>query len=244
LAILGTTNYADVEVAVSYRGSAEIGGSRHHGVIARYVDSSNYLRLSHQSTTSVGDVWLEIVVGGAATQILEMGSAMTVDTWFRLRLVVFASGFGIATWLDANGAVLDSKQFQHAALATGGALATGKVGIIDRNGSAFASTRYYDDFAAATPPAEPLAVAPSRSLEIRSGGAIRQSTDGTLWVPAQLEGFYPRVPPAWAEGRTLRVLVATCRGPKLADSVWADPGIDDLSARLTYTPLSLNLPEA
>lgn len=244
-AVLGSTSFTDMETGAGiYLAGTSYpvlgGGLPILGVIARWVDANNLLQFYYYS----GSVRLIATVAGSTVASDSMGYVLEGSTHYALRLVVWASGHAIGTLLDDSGATLATCELQHSSLATGGALDDGKPGILDLEGSATASTRYYDDIYVATPPAEPLSIAPSRSLEIRSDGASRQDAGGTLWMDVPIEGFYPRVPPAWLEGRSTRFVVATSRGPKLGRSVWADPADDALSMAMWYTPRSLNLPEA
>lgn len=241
LAIIGSTSWSSIEVGVGYRGSAEVGGSRHHGVIARYVDASNYLRLSHQSTTNDKDVWLEKIISGAPTRLLEIGTAMPINTWLGLRLVVFASGHGIATWLDASGNTLDSREFADSDLASGGPLATGKVGIIDRNGSAIASTRYYRNFYAAAPPAEAIVCYSGQSIEFRHDGTLREDPTGTYWghPPAARAGV-PTIPCAGTRDRKTRIAVVARRNNTRVNP--DDQIADSTTVQVNYIPRVLYVP--
>lgn len=61
---------------------------------------------------------------------------------------------------------------QDAALATGGALASGKVGLVDWRFTSGAVTRRYDDFAAWVPDVD-VACHANQSIEFRSHGDDR-----------------------------------------------------------------------
>lgn len=243
LAIL-PTSLTDAEVGVDFYStptdSAPVSGSPWHFVIGRYVDANNYLRAEVSARN--GELRLVQRVAGSDTLLSVVSTPDPRSTWHTLQVIVYATGQCYAR-LRQGDRLIATVRGTSAALATGGALASGQVGFGDYNAGG-GTARYYDNFYAATPAAEPLAIAPGRSLELRSDGVSRQNADGTLWVTPTYEGFYPTAPPAWNEGRTLRALVATCRGPELASRVWADAGVDDVSARLTYTPRFLTLPEA
>jgi len=133
-------------------------------------------------------------------------------------------------------------QGQEAELATGGALATGKVCISDgRGGADGATTRKYDNFMIAVPTTD-AAVYASQSLEIRHDRVIREDSTGTLWVPvSKYVGDYCRVPVAGKEARTLRGIVKLCRNDPFT---MADTAIDDASWRLSYRPRYLQVPRA
>lgn len=80
----------------------------------------------------------------------------------------------------------------------------------------------------------------SQSLEIRHDRVIRETSDGTGWAAASnYEGSYLRLPPAGAEGRTLRLLVKASRNDP---SFTADTAIDDITAQVKYVPRYLVTP--
>ena len=238
-ALAGATTYTDAEAGVDFYSTPDTGAPRHQ-VVVRYVDASNFLRAEVSATNQ--QLLIRQRVAGVDTLLGVADTSNVRLAWHTVRVVAFASGHCRAQLLKGNSIIAEVAGTS-AELATGGALATGKVGFGDYNPISTVA-RHYRDFYGAVPPAEPLSIAPNRSLEIRSNGAGRQDAGGTLWVDVPIEGFYPRVPPAWLEGRAARFLVANCRGPKLATAVYADGGIDDLSARVTYVPRTLNLPEA
>jgi hypothetical protein len=127
----------------------------------------------------------------------------------------------------------------NAALATGGALATGKTGIYDVCQSSGYQTRSFDAFWSAAAPSD-AAIFASQSLELRSSGVYREDSGGTIWTPpSSYEGDFPLIPPAGKESRSLRTIVKASRnGP----GIGADSAIDDLSFRATVTPRYLVLP--
>ena len=104
-----------------------------------------------------------------------------------------------------------------------------------------AGVRNFDNHRSAAIPSD-AAIFASQSMEIRHDRIIREDAAGTLWpAVSSFEGFYPVVPVAWLEGRTLRAIVKACRNDP---RTLPDPGIDDISARLTYTPRVVSLPES
>lgn len=242
-AILGATNYTDSEVGVRYRGAA-FSGNRQHGVIARWVDANNHLRLTRHYSTSVGLGKVEVVVAGVTTTLVELrGPAMVLDTWFKVRLIVWASGAGVATWQDANGATLEEARFQHASLATGGALATGKPGIYDLNTSASANPTYFDDFYAATPTAEPIVCYSGQSIEFRHDTVLRKDSTGTYaGPPPEYIGGRFLIPPAGDANRKARIAVMAKRNDV---AVMPDDNIADSTTLAVYgVPRYLVVPRA
>jgi hypothetical protein len=97
-------------------------------------------------------------------------------------------------------------------LATGGTLASGKVGIIDLGSSLGASTRYYDQFYSMAPAAEPIVVYSTRSIEFRSNATIRADSTGTYYGDApEYAGARFTIPCAGGPGRKARVAVIARR---------------------------------
>src|SRR5439155_15452125 len=104
------------------------------GVVARWTDANNHLRLTLEGNFGLILPTVTKVVAGTATVIATMPQAAD-QTWHSLRLTAYASGVGQAFVLTQAGDVVASVTFSASELATGGALATGKPGIIDYNGS-------------------------------------------------------------------------------------------------------------
>jgi hypothetical protein len=236
-AILGATSYTDTEASIDVYATALPAGLT-HTLIARWVDSSNYLAFTVSSSNVVS---LQVFVAGVSLGNVIRSLARAVNTWYRLRVVVFTSGAAIATLMDVNGATLTTLQLQHSSLATGGALATGKPGFADRLSVATATTRYYDRFSASTPNAEPIVVYSGRTAEIRSTAALRPDSTGTYYgdVPAY-RGSRFFVPPAGTRTRKARIAVMARRNDVV---VTADNQIADSTTIQAYvTPRYLNVP--
>jgi hypothetical protein len=156
----------------------------------------------------------------------------------KIQAYVDATGM-LAAVVSQGSSVLLTDQALSPHLAPGGALASGKAGIVDYWASATASTRTFDDFMCWEPPAD-AAMFASQSLEIRHDRVIREDSGGSLWVrPTTYEGDYLLVPPAGAEARTNRFFVKGSRG---IPGESADSGIDDISAQLSFTPRFLVVP--
>jgi hypothetical protein len=196
-AILGATNYTDTEVSALVQDTLGIsaGATVTLGVIARWVNSTNYLRADltvtraavgppvttatlnlTKLTTAAGQVLLSstVVSGKTALGSTSLGNV--------LRLIVYPTGRAFAQLCDTTGTVvIDQVEAQHDDLATGGTLATGKPGLYDSSTSANAVTRYYDNFQVATPAAEPILIFPGRRLEITGSDVLREDATGTYW---------------------------------------------------------------
>lgn len=82
------------------------------------------------------------------------------------------------------------------------------------------------------------ALAPTKSVEIRSDSVLVQA--GSVYQPARrYEGDLATIPPAGSEARTTRIVLKTCNISDIWPStlpVVGDVSIDDISARVTYTP--------
>jgi len=130
---------------------------------------------------------------------------------------------------------------QSTAVATGGALATGKPGFYDRNSSPTAAIRSYDFFSIATPAAESIVINSTRSLEVRSDTTIRADSSNTYWGPVpSYRGSRFYVPPAGDENRTSRVLVKAHRQD--IEAVDATDVTDNLTVAVAVTPRYLVIP--
>lgn len=201
-AILGSTSYTDIEVGVDFYYTG--GTIAEQGVLVRYVDATNFLRVT---CTGYGAVsYIGLVGGSGQVSGSWLLDALTPATWYSIRAIVFASGRGIVSVFDSADAELVSLSFVSTVLATGGALATGKPGLIDQNRVATAATRYYRNFYAATPPAEPIAIYSTRSIQFRSNATERASSDGlTYGKPKLLTGGGALVPCGGDSGRVSRL---------------------------------------
>jgi hypothetical protein len=129
-AIAGSTTLTNciVETAMTKDAAATTAeGGGYGGVIARWTDSSNYLRLvaTLPASGTSATATLTKVVGGASTDLASWGSLAAV----RLRLIVLASGAWYAYADDGSGAISLLGRGSDSSLATGGTLATGKLGI-------------------------------------------------------------------------------------------------------------------
>lgn len=215
-----------------------------HGLLLRYTDTSNFLAVyatySAMSGTNL-TVNIRTRVAGTETTI---GSAyitsITPTSNYVLAAAVGADGQvtvmgapeGIGWSVLATG--------YSGALATGGALASGKVGLFDWITGGTACTRTYTSFGVYGVNAD-YAVPASQSLAVRHDRVIREDSGGTLWQPpSSYKGDYLLIPPAGREARSCRWIAKLSRGPI---ATGADGGIDDVSARLTYTPRYLVVPE-
>jgi hypothetical protein len=166
---------------------------------------------------------------------------LAANTWYALRLVVFASGGYVATLSDMAGRVVAEASGSYFELATGGAYASGTAGIADRSIGAGAVTRYYDEVRVQTPGTEAVVVHSGQSAEIRHDGAIREDSTGTYWgdIP-EYRGSRFLLPAAGSADRTSRIAVKARRND--VDTAADDQIADSLTASVTYTPRYLVAP--
>jgi hypothetical protein len=164
------------------------------------------------------------------------------DVWYSMRLAVDASGrWAFWCWPAEAQAGQPIAVGSDTALATGGALASGKPTFFDLNTAATANTRQYKNFKVWVPTFDAVLHA-NQSAELRWDGMFREDSGGTAYGPvSHVVGDLPRIPPSGLEGRTVEVFLKWTRGDfdQLPDS-----GIDAGSAQVTYNPSYLFVPSA
>jgi hypothetical protein len=209
------------------------------GVIARYVDASNFVAaIFAPASGSARWLYVHKVVAGVRTTLSFAATAAVSGRAGTVRLSVTPAGDYTAEFL-LSGVVALRCSGSDTALATGGTLASGAVGIVDWHRVATAGTRYYDNFLAYSPPVD-AALFASQSIEWRDDGVLRETAAGLIYqTPAAYEGDYLTIPPAGQEGKPCRFIVKASRA--IAGST-ADVAIDDISATLTYVPRFLVVP--
>ncbi len=209
------------------------------GVIARHSASTDYLRATLYVTNTVADeatatlrvtkrvAGTDTVIGSQALpRTLLQGDGRPAAPDYPVRLVVFSSGRCIATVADSNGAEMARVDVVDTAMATGGALASGKCGVFDYNTGTSGIARGLDNFYTATPPAEPIACHSAQTIEFRHDTALREDSTGTYaGSPPEYVGSRFFVPNAGGPGRKARVAVmakrndvATAADDNIADS--------------------------
>lgn len=236
-AIAGTTSFTDVVAQLDAKFSARSAPAG--GIIARYIDTNNHL-IAYISSSGSGFVTVNLTVAGVAMTLTSQLLAVALDTFYTIRLQVDALGRW-SMWFGPQGSTFGSPVIsgQHSALATGGALAAGKVGIFDVNQSASAATRNYDNFAAWVP-ARDAAVFASQSLQLRHDAILREDSAGAIWVPvSKHNGDLLTIPPSGRERQPVRFMV---KAQRFDPDYGPDSGIDDISARLFTTDRYLTVP--
>jgi hypothetical protein len=173
-------------------------------LLARWTDSSNYLRFSFPGQGAAGTVKLDQVVAAAVTTLASatftraQGSVV-----YRMRLIAYATGRTIAQLLSDAGVVLLQLDATSSALATGGTLASGKPGLRDQNKTAAVNAqRLYTQVAVTTPPAEQIALYSGKSMQVRYDDTLRQDSTATYYGrPPSYRGSRFLLPPALASAR-------------------------------------------
>lgn len=238
-AILGSTTYTDIEVAVDFENSV---GANSTGVqnclILRWTDANNHARVVYAPKFPSGTSTLSIqtVIGGSVTTLYSTPLAQPGIVFSNLRAVAYASGM-VYAWM--SGEQFSARSI---ALATGGTLASGNVGFADMNSGGIGVNRFYDNFTAGTPFPEAVTIYSGRSLELRSDSNLRQSADGSSFGDLVGRGSRLFIPPAGSGSRTTRIAVRATRNDLTtqADTSVADG--DTLEATVHYTPRYLAVP--
>lgn len=212
--ILGGVFYTDVDISALVYGDVTGPGaiSFSAGVIARWVDVSNYLSADYipSPTGDVDEIRVTQVIAGVASTLATITIPAGVQQWHGIRLVAFAGGHGALMVLDVAGNILQSTPFASTALATGGVLATGRIGLLDTGGSA--SSRYYDNLSVARPDPEGVVCHASQSIEFRHDTTQREDSTGVYaGQPPEYVGARFTVPPSGVAGRLARVAVMAKR---------------------------------
>lgn len=246
-AILGSTNYTNTQVEVWAQAlTTQYLVGVQSSVIARWVDSSNYLTATLFATSApytTAAFYINQVVAGVTTTLVYVPTYYTPNFWWGIRLTAYTTGTVIAELRPgtATNAPLYVLRASSSAVATGGALATGKPGFSDLNSNSIALTRFYNWFAVGTPTAEPIVINSGRILEVRSDATLRADSAGTYYGPVPAyRGSRFLVPQAGDENRTSRVLVKAHRQD--IETMDAANVTDSLTAQVNYTPRYLVVP--
>jgi hypothetical protein len=239
-ALLGSTSFAATLLQYDFMLSATdplfAFGSR-----VRYVDASNFMQIAFYFSDPTYPLLIQATCTVAGVTVnpqpsVKLRTPLVLNRWYTTRLVIDPGG-SFTMWLFQTGQqperVFDGS---HPSLATGGALASGKVGLADDNDSAVAITRSFDNFIAAVPLVDEV-VFPGRQMEFRPDGAIRQDGAGA-WGPFTNRGGNFMVPAAGAEGRPARVAVRGRRNNP--EEVAVLNVTDKLQAQVALTPRYLH----
>jgi hypothetical protein len=234
-----------VQVDFKYSTALAVAQFQYCGLVARYVDSSNFLAvvLMMQRTTDATFYSINAAPWIAGAFAASLGvryvSPIVPAAWHSMRAVIDSAG-RVLVYLGPQGALSYVFGGYSSLLATGGTLASGKPGFLDAWFQATAQTRNYDNFLAFSPTPD-AAMFASQSLALRSDRATREDAGGTLSNDVvSRRGTYLRVRPAGREARSSRFVVKPYRNEPTS---MPDPAIDDVSAQLFVTPRGLVVPE-
>jgi hypothetical protein len=239
---LVTANGTSAATAITV--SVKTTSSNYHarrGVIARYVDASNFL--AGYFYIESGQVEIVKVIAGTATVL---GAVAFPDDMIyeEVRVEMSVGNGGVILRLYGVNASVDDRliatvEAYDAVLVSGGTLDNGYVGFVDWLPNANAGTRAYNDFIAA-PFTIDAAIFASQSAQVRWDGAIREDSAGAIYVPvSRYEGDRLLVPPEGPESRSVRFITKASRNHP---DTGTDSGIDDYTARLHITPRYLAFP--
>ncbi len=208
--------------------------SARFGVLARYADTNNWLMafINPAVISDFGAVTVAKRVGGSVTTLAGTTASpyySVTGMFYRLSLSVDAAGNWNVYWgLASNDQLALVLSGTDSALATGGALASGKVGLYDAQTVSTANTRTYDNLVGWAPDSDAVIFA-SQSAELNSKGIIREDSAGAAYGPvSSVTGDLPRMPNRSSAG-TVEFFAKASRGDLRTE---ADPAIDDISARI------------
>jgi len=242
--LYGTASATDVTVQGDVKFTANTTSNEgRFGVVARYVDTSNFVHLYLDGNASGTLKLVKYVAGNPVTlgQSTPSGYIGVTNLWYTLRLTISSLGeFAAYIWAQGYPSSTPSFTGSHKDLATGGDLATGKTGIYDVLTGSNGITRGYDNFSAFTIEQDG-AVLSGKKLSARHDGAWRETATSGIYAPAHVEGSYPRDPVAGIESRVTRTLIVPSAGD-IVETPDADPTAWNVTRH--YSPTYLFVPEA
>lgn len=223
-----------VVTAAITRSVLNVGSSQalRQAVLARYTDANNWLMGGILTSEAADAAFVAKRVSSTATVVATAPVAAIIgrralwlhtDTSGRWWLWIAVAG-GLPRLVLAG---------RDSVLATGGTLATGKVGIYDAKTGATAVTRNYDTFAGWAP-ARSGALLANSLLDISTAGAWRQTPNGT-YAPIVPVGDHPRLPAGDVE-----VFVASSLGDF---GLVPDAPLGDVDVEVLYRPCWLTAPD-
>jgi hypothetical protein len=241
----GTSTLITVQIDMQFSAAVSAGLNLiQGGVLARVTDANNHLSAVIQQTSTGANLAVTKAVASVTTNLGSFTiSGFSLNTYYTVRLFIDAGGNYTATVSKRGGLPLATVMGTDTALATSGALASGKVGMVDYAGNVAANTRTYDNFAAWVPTPDAVTFA-SRSTQLTTDGHYRLDSGGTAYGPVSVpDGDNLRLPVAGLEGRTTEVFLKNSRGDfdRFPDPHTSTDYGDDISARVFYRPCYLNV---
>lgn len=239
----GTTTYAAVVVQADIKFSAQSGDAfdKRHGVVARASNLNQIVRAV--LLRSPFGTYLELQTNNFSTTFYTVTlPTLQIATWYSIRLYIDANGTALVWFWQTGTSEGDPYiAINETRLATGGGIASGKVGIYDNHPGATALTRNWDNFIVFAPTSD-AAIFANNAAQIRYDGAVREADGvGTQpWVPKPIQGNLLYIPPATREKRKVRALL---KGVRFNPTIGPDSGIDNVSAQLDTIPRVLHVPK-
>jgi hypothetical protein len=204
-------------------------GNNSLGLLARYASVANFLAVYLNVASST--LFVEKRVSSTSTILRAYPLLVfSTNTWYSLRTLVDTSG-NVEVYFGPKGmsGALPLFNVTDSALATGGAIASGKVGIMDHAKSEGAMTRSFDNFLAWEPAADAVTFA-SQKAQLTTDGMFRHDAGGSSYGPiSRVVGDLPRLPAGGLEGRAVELFLKGSRGDlgELPDS-----DVDDIGAKI------------
>lgn len=247
-AIAGTATFTNIIAGVKCkREASEAAASEEirQGALIRYTNEENWLMgcFDFVNAASPGEDSLRILKrkAGAVTELLKL--PLTASTlWRQVWIEANAQG-RILLWaqLAENGSPELLGVLFDTDLATGGTLASGKVGFYDAKTGAKTNTRQYDNFAAWVPSHDAV-IFGSKNARLASTGIYRQSEDGKSYGSIARPGAdLPRLPVSGSEERPVEIALRPGRG---VFGETPDAGLDPTAAQLAYRPCYSGVPSS
>jgi hypothetical protein len=217
--LAGSSVVSDAIHQVDARTNARDSNSPQIGLVARWVDWNNFLLVLWNTTTGVIDVrriqgWNGSQVASWTPLASGAGPPAAIDTWYSIRAQLSSTGrVAVWAWLTAGGAPRLVCVGSHADLRTGGALASGRHGLVDYTGSTLFISRWYDNYIVSQVGDFPDAVVfPGRQIQFRSDATERQDASGPYWgEPQEYRGAPFLLAPAGDNNLSSRVAVMARR---------------------------------
>ena len=245
VALAGTTNYTDVDVAVRMWGfnlPATHPNAHFTGLLVRYVDANNWLGVFANTGQRLLNVYKNVagtktLVGQSSGMYAPLGNS-PLGVVITVYAKVASTGAVTARALAGNAAVPGdvTVTFTDPVLATGGTLATGKTGLYAQMTTAGSIQVFFDDFTVVTNPVLAPAMYSGRTLEVTGADVRRQNSAGTTYGrPGSYRGSRFVLNPEGSAGRSTRVLAKAWRND-VDLAAEATPVTDSLKAQVFYRP--------
>lgn len=229
-ATAGTVDYGACLVGVDLKRPDGIGAGW-FGLRFRQVDTSNY---ASAVIIAGGDLRLQVTVAATTTSFglvsneqLRIGSAGKIPDFSRLEVAVDLSGFCWVYWRGRLVAI-----GYHSSLASGGALASGEVGILDLCSSS-GSTRTFDNFTVSGLEETDHALWQNLTASLTHEQYLRDDSSGSVQGEEVIDGDYMFFPPATRAARASRLIVKARRG-----DITAGAPSQGLTDNLTITAMA------